>query len=226
MGRLEMLLDTLEGLGVSVRLSETGKIRVQPVSACPAELLEELKENRETLQLFLEQKRHPVSPVSPFPRVTQENYPRHHSRQIPVSPLTPPGPNDLGVSDCVLALRLERGQHPDERLTAAALEGQPGRCVSCSQWQGPDAHGDGLCPLGRAAHGWLDGNPDAPVLTVALHVCAAHNGQGWQAGQSRGPLARPSPGSPLQGLMRASPVVGQVSLGSDSQRATGSTVQR
>lgn len=125
-----------------------------------------------------------------------------------------------------LVRRLERGQHPDGRLNASILEGQPGRCVSCGRWQGPDAYGDGLCILGRGAHGWLDGNPDAPVLTGALHVCAAHNGQGWQVKQSRGPLAWPSPGSPSQGLMRASPVVGQVSLASDSQRATEATVQR
>lgn len=141
-----------------------------------------------------------------------------------------PPPDELLVAirahRALLVRRLERGQHPDGRLNTGALEGQPGRCVSCSRWQGPDAYGDGLCVLGRGAHGWLDGNPDAPVMTGALHDCAAHNGQGWQAGQSRGPLARPNSGSPSQDLMRASPVADQASFASDSQRLTRPTFQR
>lgn len=81
----------------------------------------------------------------------------------------------------LLVRRLERGQHPDGRLNVAALQG---RCANCGRWQGPDEYGDGLCVLGRAAHGWPYGNPDAPVMTTALHCCAAYGGQGWQAKRS------------------------------------------
>ncbi len=81
----------------------------------------------------------------------------------------------------LLVRRLERGQLPDGRLNVAALEGQPGRCQSCARWQGPDVYGDGLCVLGREAHGWPYGNPKGPVLTTALHECGAHGGKGWKA---------------------------------------------
>lgn len=54
-----------------------------------------------------------------------------------------------------------------------------GQCGTCVRWQGPDEYGDGLCPLGRLAHGWLDGNPDAPVLCPAGHRCLAYGGLGW-----------------------------------------------
>lgn len=166
---LDVMLDTLAGLGVSVTLSETGKIQVHPMSACPGELLTELKNNRDELQLFLEQKQSPVSPVSPFPHPTQEKHPRSHPRPIPVSPSVPDG---------------ERGRLPDGYLNVAVLQNHPGRCASCARWQGPDAYGDGLCVLGRQAHGWPYGNPNAPVMTTALHCCAAHGGQGWQAKRS------------------------------------------
>ncbi|GAA5513803.1 hypothetical protein Dcar01_02551 [Deinococcus carri] len=79
-----------------------------------------------------------------------------------------------------LLRQVEEGRLPDGRLDVAALAAAPGRCGCCARWQGPDAYGDGLCPLGRAAHGWADGNPKAPVLTVAHHHCAAHGGQGWK----------------------------------------------
>lgn len=69
---------------------------------------------------------------------------------------------------------------PDGRLNAAVLQLQLGRCASCAHWRGPDEYGDGLCPLGRRAHGWADGNPDAPVITTPLHECAAHGGKGWK----------------------------------------------
>lgn len=80
-----------------------------------------------------------------------------------------------------LVRRLERGQFPDGRLNVAALQDQPGRCASCSRWQGPDEFGDGLCVLGRQAHGWPYGNPEAPVITTALHICGAYDGRGWKA---------------------------------------------
>ena len=80
-----------------------------------------------------------------------------------------------------LVRRLERGQRADGRLDVARLSALPGHCGSCARWQGPDAYGDGLCSLGRAAHGWHDGNPRAPVLIVPHHKCAAHGGAGWKA---------------------------------------------
>lgn len=80
--------------------------------------------------------------------------------------------------------QVKEGRLADGRLDFATLRDQPGRCASCSWWQGPDAYGDGLCVLGRQAHGWPYGNPDAPVMTTALHCCAAQGGQGWQAKRS------------------------------------------
>lgn len=65
--------------------------------------------------------------------------------------------------------------------TPAELGQQPGRCGSCFRWEGPDEYGDGLCPLGRKAHGWLDGNPDVPVICTVHHQCAAYGGKGWKA---------------------------------------------
>ena len=80
-----------------------------------------------------------------------------------------------------LLRQVQEGRLPDGRLDVAALSALPGHCGCCARWQGPDAYGDGLCPLGRAAHGWPDGNPDAPVLTPPHHTCAAYSGQGWKA---------------------------------------------
>ena len=59
---------------------------------------------------------------------------------------------------------------------------QPGHCGTCARWEAlapPLAH-MGLCSAGRAAHGWYDGNPVAPVEIQAGHGCAAHGGKGWQ----------------------------------------------
>ena len=80
-----------------------------------------------------------------------------------------------------LLRQVQEGRLPDGRLDVAALSALPGHCGSCARWQGPDAYGDGLCPLGRAAHGWHDGNPKAPVLTTPHHACAAYSGKGWKA---------------------------------------------
>ena len=55
-------------------------------------------------------------------------------------------------------------------------------CGTCARWEAlapPLAH-MGLCSAGRAAHGWYDGNPVAPVEIQAGHGCAAHGGKGWQ----------------------------------------------
>lgn len=79
-----------------------------------------------------------------------------------------------------LLRQVQEGRLPDGRLDVTRLSSTPGHCGCCARWQGPDAYGDGLCPLGRAAHGWADGNPDAPVLTVAHHECGAYEGQGWK----------------------------------------------
>ena len=72
------------------------------------------------------------------------------------------------------------GRLPDGRIDMQRLAHQQGVCLTCARWQ-PDEYGDGLCPLGRRAHGWYDGNPAAPVITTAAHRCAAKNGAGWQA---------------------------------------------
>ena len=87
----------------------------------------------------------------------------------------------LRVHREALLRQVQEGRLPDGRLDVAALSALPGRCGSCARWQGPDAYGDGLCSLGRAAHGWHDGNPRAPVLIVPHHKCAAHGGAGWKA---------------------------------------------
>ncbi len=104
--------------------------------------------------------------------------------------LTPPADPSDGIGSEGVGVSGKKSHtapaHPDRllggHLNAAVLQLQPGRCASCARWQGPDEYGDGLCPLGRAAHGWLDGNPYAPVMTTALHECAAQAGRGWQAG--------------------------------------------
>ena len=106
-------------------------------------------------------------------------------RPVPV-PSTPPPPPAALVEAmrehrAALLRQVQEGRLPDGRLDVAALSALPGRCGSCARWQGPDAYGDGLCPLGRAAHGWHDGNPKAPVLTTPHHKCAAHGGAGWKA---------------------------------------------
>ncbi|MDK2014516.1 MULTISPECIES: hypothetical protein [unclassified Deinococcus] len=98
-----------------------------------------------------------------------------------------PGPLPVALVESMKAHRaallrqVEQGRTADGRLNVAALAAQRGHCGCCARWNGPDAYGDGLCSLGRAAHGWLDGNPRAPVLTVAHHACAAQAGKGWKA---------------------------------------------
>ncbi|WP_216319742.1 hypothetical protein [Deinococcus aestuarii] len=79
-----------------------------------------------------------------------------------------------------LLRQVEEGRLPDGRLDVDRLAAEPGHCGCCARWQGPDAYGDGMCPLGRAAHGWADGSPTALVLTPSHHGCGAHSGQGWQ----------------------------------------------
>lgn len=78
-----------------------------------------------------------------------------------------------------LLKQLQEGRTLNGRLSAPLLSQQVGRCASCNRWKGPDEFGLGLCPLGRAAHGWLDGRADLPVMTTPLHECAAHGGKGW-----------------------------------------------
>lgn len=70
---------------------------------------------------------------------------------------------------------------PDGQWDVAALAAQPGHCGCCAHWEGPDAYGDGLCRLGRASHGWADGNPTLPVLTFPHTICAARTGRGWKS---------------------------------------------
>lgn len=80
-----------------------------------------------------------------------------------------------------LLRQVEEGRATDGRLNVAALAAQPGHCGCCAHWEGPDAYGDGLCPLGHGAHGLLGGNPDRPVMTVSHHSCAAREGRGWKS---------------------------------------------
>lgn len=74
---------------------------------------------------------------------------------------------------------------PSGHSNIELLSQQAGRCGTCLHWT-PDAFDDGLCSLGRAAHGWLDGNPKVPVITPPHHQCAAHDGKGWKAHQQKG----------------------------------------
>lgn len=113
--------------GVTLAVSEAGKLRPSAATPPPRELVEAMREHREALL-----------------------------RQV------------------------AEGRLPDGRLDLARLSSAPGHCGCCARWQGPDEYGEGLCPLGRAAHGWPDGNPKAPVLTAAHHACAAHGGEGWK----------------------------------------------
>ena len=64
---------------------------------------------------------------------------------------------------------------------AADLARTPGHCGSCARWSAPPQAHMGLCSAGRAAHGWYDGNPVAPVEIQAGHGCVAHGGKSWQA---------------------------------------------
>ena len=74
-----------------------------------------------------------------------------------------------------------KSMSPVHTLPAVA----PRTCGSCACWSAlsaPLVH-MGLCAVGRRAHGWLDGNPVAPVEIQAGHGCAAHGGKSWQAQQ-------------------------------------------
>lgn len=62
-----------------------------------------------------------------------------------------------------------------------ALQAESGRCGSCRRWTPAEYPLEGECNAGRRAHGWFDGDPQAPVLTTPHHRCAAQGGQGWQA---------------------------------------------
>lgn len=126
--RLAELREHLARHGVSLTVTEEGKLRPHAPEAPPAELLEAMREHR-----------------------------------------------------AALVRQVKEGRLPDGRLDVARLAAAPGHCGCCARWQGPDEYGEGRCPLGRAAHGWADGNPKAPVLTVPHHACAAYDGQGWKA---------------------------------------------
>lgn len=62
----------------------------------------------------------------------------------------------------------------------SVLSSEPGRCGSCSRWKATGYSLEGECFAGRRAHGWWDGQPDAPVLTHPAHQCAASNGNAWR----------------------------------------------
>lgn len=109
--------------------------------------------------------------------VTEEGKLRPHAAEAPPAKLI----EAIREHRAALLRQVGEGRLPDGSLDVARLAAAPGHCGCCSRWQGPDAYGDGLCPLGRAAHGWADGNSAAPVLTAVHHRCAAHGGQGWRA---------------------------------------------
>ena len=67
----------------------------------------------------------------------------------------------------------------------ARLAQTPGHCGCCARWTPTGYPLEGECSAGRRAHGWPDGNPDAPVLTTPHHTCAAYSGQGWKAREGR-----------------------------------------
>lgn len=118
--RLGELRAQLARHGVSLTITEEGKLRPHAAEAPPAELIEAIREHRAALL-----------------------------RQV------------------------EEGRTADGRLDVAWLATQPGRCGTCTRWRGPDTYSDGQCRLGRAAHGWADGDPLAPVTTTVHHACQA-----------------------------------------------------
>ena len=82
-------------------------------------------------------------------------------------------------------LEVLRGVPPAHTLPAV----NPRTCGSCARWAAlpaPLAH-MGLCSAGRAAHGWYDGNPVAPVEIHAAHACAANSGKGFRVRASSSP---------------------------------------
>lgn len=77
-----------------------------------------------------------------------------------------------------------QGKHLNLPPDWAAMGTESGRCGSCARWTRTDYILEGECNAGRRAHGWFDGNPQAPVIITIAHRCAAHGGQGWQAKRS------------------------------------------
>ena len=100
----------------------------------------------------------------------------------------------------------ESSKRPDLGAARSAFAGQledlartPGHCGLCARWEAlpaPLAH-LGECSAGRAAHGWHDGNPVAPVEIHAAHSCAAWEGKGFRA---RGSGKQSGPAEPVASL--------------------------
>lgn len=95
-------------------------------------------------------------------------------RPAPVGEVCPPSPAPPAPRPAV-----------KPRPDAAALAQTPGHCGCCARWTPTGYPLEGECSAGRRAHGWPDGNPDAPVLTTPHHTCAAYSGRGWKAREGR-----------------------------------------
>ena len=130
--RLSDLRRELVRHGVSLAVSEAGKLRPSAATPPPAEVVEAMREHRAALL-----------------------------RQV------------------------AEGRLPDGRLDVARLSSAPGHCGCCARWTPTGYPLEGECSAGRRAHGWPDGNPDAPVLTTPHHTCAAYSGRGWKAREGR-----------------------------------------
>lgn len=57
-----------------------------------------------------------------------------------------------------------------------------GHCGTCRRFTRREDFGSwmGQCSAGRRRHGWLDGNPEAPVEIHMAHRCAVGGGKGYQ----------------------------------------------
>lgn len=90
-------------------------------------------------------------------------------------------------------LQLEYINDPPEALLIAIKKAKPtlklwllsqmdGHCGPCRRFTRREDFGSwmGECSAGRRRHGWLDGNPDAPVEIHMAHRCCAYGGTGYQ----------------------------------------------
>ena len=196
------LVGTLEALGVSLSLTPEGRLRMEPASLLPAELLTELRAGRDEIVRFLSveageegRNKTPETPETPgIASNTIENA-RGFSGVSPGFDVKPPIPVTL-----LEAIQNDPkttpnpAQTPSKRYAPDPITAgqQAGRCGSCARWvahAAPAAH-LGVCDAGRRAHGWFDGAPLAPVETQAALLCQVYGGSGWRAVQKNATGAR------------------------------------
>ena len=164
------LVGTLEGLGVGLSVTPLGKLRAEPASLIPGELLEELRLLKaEVVALLLsassagEANRTPQRPQTP-PMLSGAH------RNLRCSILETPQQTPQNAVRPGSAL-------PSDPLVIGQ---QPGRCGSCARWSpGPWVPYMGGCSAGWAAHGLPYGTPPGPVEIQAGHGCVAYRGRGW-----------------------------------------------